>query len=139
MPNPHPQEAIPYKKQLKDMGYRFLMVLNNQEGNGKKVARVFKEEGSKWLRPLMCTKEQRKKRFSLIKCIDSRDSLINLLCSWSKTVRGGEIFINHTFGNWKLMMVAAFEGSHMVNAGWQKLEKSDNKEKKLNSSAGLMA
>lgn len=45
-------------------------------------------------------KGTKKKRFSLIKCIDSRGSLINLPCSWSKTVRGEEIFINHAF--WKL-------------------------------------
>lgn len=72
----------------------------------------------------------KEKKNSLIKCIDSRGSLINLLCGWSKTVRGAETFINHAFGNWKLMMEVAFEGSRMVNAGWQKLEKSDNKREK---------
>lgn len=41
----HPQEAIPHKKnpqQLKDMSYSFLMVINNKQGNGKKVGWVFK-------------------------------------------------------------------------------------------------
>lgn len=78
----------------------------------------------------------KEKKNSLIKCIDSRGSLINLLCGWSKTVRGAETFINHAFGNWKLMMEVAFEGSNLpysilkVNAVWQKLEKSDNKREK---------
>lgn len=98
------EEAIPHKKQLKGISYRFLMVMNNQEGNGKKAHLKWRSEKIRGRQQMTETvyvyKGTKKEWFSLINCIDSRRSLINLLCSWTKTVREGEIFINHTF--WKL-------------------------------------
>lgn len=89
------------------MSYRFLMVINNKQGNGKKVGWVFtlmlrenKREAANDKHMVQQTnlknnslcihKGTKKETFSLIKLyIDFSGGLINLLCNWATAVTGG--------------------------------------------------
>lgn len=84
------------------------MVINNHEGNGKKVAHVFKEGGSKWLSLLMCTKEQRKKDFPWLNVSIPEVVWLIFPAAGLKLSEERRYLLIMPFGNWKLMMEAAF-------------------------------